>query len=158
MENPYFSEDGFFGQMSDDFAYNPANEMSFGFPEEGTAQIYLEMPDDKSGYYEIYLVINETANLNDLDYSDFYFRYTDARLLDDFSTSVSTVVLRLGAPIIQRGRLVGVYSSILVWNEDNVWYSANFAADMRFAMLQEYDASFDAELFRNVPTLRGYFD
>jgi hypothetical protein len=164
-DNYFWTDDGFFGQMSADFDYNPGHEMSFGFPEAGTAQIFLEMPDGKSGFYEIYIDELVIDSHRDSAKDDFSFYYTDARLDGYNYTEDHNCWGRYGAPIIQHGRLVGVYSGIFYSatydaesNPNDFYYRANLAADLRFAMLQAYDESFDAELFRNVPTLRGYFD
>ena len=168
LENYFETGDGLFGEMSG-FQYDPTKEMEFGMPEEGDAFIYLEMPDDKSDWYAVNIEV--LFDPDDTQYA-FSFSFTDARLPDDFVQY--DFGGRSGSPLIQNGKIVGAFCSLPTFylEEDfavtdgeleligsgNQMTVANFAADMRFAQLQKYDENFNAELFRDVPTLRDYFD
>jgi len=167
-ESLFTTVDGLFGRFSE-FYYDTSREMVFGLPQPGAAQIWLVMPDNRSGWYEIIIHENKRVVCEDpecgshghllLAFSrgthdfDFFFSFTDARLPEWFNSVPHPG--RSGAPIIQRGRLVGGLSGGITCIRE---MGANLAADMRFAQLQRYDENFNAELFRNVPTLQDYFD
>ena len=173
LESFFSTEDGLFGQMNG-FVYETSKEMEFGIPKAGAAQIYLIMPDNKSGWYEIFIhekIIFKNPNSEVIEEAesdieiqpftlgtskmDFQIEFTDAGLPDDFTEYNHSG--RSGSPIIQSGKLVGAFSCFDA-NNVGTLSGANLAADMRFVQLKKYDKSFNAEFFRDVPTLKNYFD
>jgi len=153
--------DGLFGRLNG-FTYDPAQEMGFGLPEPGVAQIWLTMPDDQCGWYEIEISEILTHSSNRTRETDFRFTFTDERLPAEFNNF--NQVGRSGSPIVQHDRLVGAHATSMSGLRfgdmilGSGTFGGNLAADMRFVQLLVYDENFDAELFRDVPTLELYFN
>ena len=131
--------------------YDTAREIRFGLPEPGLAKMWLAMPDDECGWYEIE-ILRVWANMaTHSNYNDFTFRFTDERLPANFTNYRHNG--RSGSPIVQNERLVGALS-----RGGFALYSGILAADMRFVQLMIYDENFEADLFKDVPTLERYFN
>lgn len=149
---------GFFGQMSN-FKYDSSLEMEFGLPKEGDAQIYMEISNGKSGWYDC-KISRADIKTDETGYEEVSFVFTDPDLPEDYLQSY----IVFGAPIIQNSKIVAVFSSIATFSDPKyahgelMYFRANLAADMRFVQLQKYDNTFNAELYSDVSTLKDYFN
>ena len=159
LDEHFSTVDGLFGRLNE-FVYDTSREMEFGIPvQHEKAQLFLVRPENKSGWYDIY--IEAVFVDSGTQQRDFIFSFTDEKLPSNYDEY--TMEGRSGSPIIQHGKLVGAYSGTTGYFKQNTvesatYHRANFAADMQFLVLRKYDPSFNDEIFRDVPTLKDYFD